>query len=37
MYQAIDYAGAPQFDGKKVSVFLEVEGAGDFFPPIQEI
>jgi len=23
----------PQFDGKKVSVFIEVEGAGDFFPP----
>ncbi|KKB36930.1 acetaldehyde dehydrogenase (acetylating) [Bacillus thermotolerans] len=24
---------APQFDGTKVSVFIEVEGAGDFFPP----
>lgn len=24
--------GKPQFDGKKVSVFIEVEGAGDFFP-----
>lgn len=24
--------GKPQFDGKKVSVFLEVEGTGDFFP-----
>lgn len=23
----------PIFDGKKVSVFIEVEGAGDFFPP----
>ncbi|RAK14962.1 acetaldehyde dehydrogenase [Anoxybacillus vitaminiphilus] len=23
----------PMFDGKKVSVFLEVEGAGDYFPP----
>jgi acetaldehyde dehydrogenase (acetylating) len=25
--------GNPLFDGKKVSVFIEVEGAGDFFPP----
>lgn len=25
--------GKPIFDGKKVSVFIEVEGAGDFFPP----
>ncbi|PYF05791.1 acetaldehyde dehydrogenase (acetylating) [Ureibacillus chungkukjangi] len=25
--------GIPQFDGRKVSVFLEVEGAGDYFPP----
>ncbi|WP_416825616.1 acetaldehyde dehydrogenase (acetylating) [Ectobacillus polymachus] len=25
--------GEPVFDGKKVSVFIEVEGAGDFFPP----
>ncbi len=24
--------GKPVFDGKKISVFLEVEGAGDFFP-----
>ncbi len=24
--------GAPIFEGKKISVFLEVEGAGDFFP-----
>ncbi|MCM3767786.1 acetaldehyde dehydrogenase (acetylating) [Neobacillus niacini] len=23
----------PIFDGKKISVFIEVEGAGDFFPP----
>jgi acetaldehyde dehydrogenase (acetylating) len=23
----------PMFDGKRVSVFLEVEGAGDYFPP----
>jgi acetaldehyde dehydrogenase (acetylating) len=23
----------PIFDGKKVSVFIEVEGAGDYFPP----
>lgn len=25
--------GTPQFDGRKVSIFLEVEGAGDYFPP----
>ncbi|RID88215.1 acetaldehyde dehydrogenase (acetylating) [Peribacillus asahii] len=25
--------GNPVFDGRKVSVFIEVEGAGDFFPP----
>lgn len=25
--------GEPIFEGEKVSVFLEVEGAGDFFPP----
>ncbi|WP_227937784.1 acetaldehyde dehydrogenase (acetylating) [Alkalihalobacillus deserti] len=25
--------GKPLFDGKKISVFIEVEGAGDFFPP----
>lgn len=25
--------GEPQIDGKKISVFVEVEGAGDFFPP----
>lgn len=25
--------GKPMFDGKKISVFIEVEGAGDFFPP----
>ncbi|RHW39377.1 acetaldehyde dehydrogenase (acetylating) [Lysinibacillus yapensis] len=25
--------GIPQFDGRKVSIFLEVEGAGDYFPP----
>lgn len=25
--------GMPQFDGRKVSIFLEVEGAGDYFPP----
>ncbi|MDQ0218022.1 acetaldehyde dehydrogenase (acetylating) [Peribacillus cavernae] len=25
--------GKPVFDGKKVSVFIEVKGAGDFFPP----
>lgn len=24
--------GKPQIDGKKISVFIEVEGAGDFFP-----
>lgn len=24
--------GAPQFEGQRISVFLEVEGAGDFFP-----
>ena len=24
--------GKPVFDGKKISVFIEVEGAGDFFP-----
>ena len=24
--------GTPQFEGQRVSVFLEVEGAGDFFP-----
>jgi acetaldehyde dehydrogenase (acetylating) len=23
----------PMFDGKRISVFLEVEGAGDYFPP----
>ncbi|WP_243290926.1 acetaldehyde dehydrogenase (acetylating) [Bacillus sp. FJAT-47783] len=25
--------GKPQFEGRKVTVFIEVEGAGDFFPP----
>lgn len=25
--------GNPIFDGRKISVFIEVEGAGDFFPP----
>ncbi|MCI1696531.1 acetaldehyde dehydrogenase (acetylating) [Aneurinibacillus aneurinilyticus] len=25
--------GEPIFEGKKLSVFIEVEGAGDFFPP----
>lgn len=25
--------GTPQFDGRKVSIFLEVEGVGDYFPP----
>lgn len=24
---------APIFEGQQISVFLEVEGAGDFFPP----
>ncbi|MGE7843192.1 acetaldehyde dehydrogenase (acetylating) [Lysinibacillus sp. NPDC093712] len=24
---------APIFDGKQISIFIEVEGAGDFFPP----
>ena len=25
--------GEPIFNGKQISVFIEVEGAGDFFPP----